>query len=131
MRWVIKITTVSMFVLSLGLHWALFQTVAWTGMMINYSHNSSFKEAVARTFDGKHPCPVCKAIQKGRAEEQKRAPQQINSDSNLDFAVVWQSAEFIFASRHEPVPARDSRAPTRYEAPPKPHPRLVADIGLV
>jgi len=32
-----KSATVAVLVLSLGLHWALLQTVAWTGMILAYS----------------------------------------------------------------------------------------------
>lgn len=131
MRRTAKITTVCVLVLSLGLHWALLQTVAWTGMVISYSQNSSLKAAVTKTFDGKHPCALCKAIQKGRAEEQKREQQQINPALKLDLAVVWQAAELKFASEGEPIPVPDLCAATRREAPPTPPPRLALNEGLV
>ena len=39
---------------SLGLHWIFLQSVAWAGMVVNYSRTASLQEAVAKTFDGQH-----------------------------------------------------------------------------
>jgi hypothetical protein len=110
--------------LALGFHWALLQTVAWTGMVISYSQRASLHEAIAKTFDGKHPCALCNAIQKGRAEEQKRDHQQLNPSVKLDFAVVWQGNDFIFSTVREAIPSPDPCYSARHEAPPKPRPRL-------
>ena len=49
---------------AVGLHWAALQSVAWVGMLINYSRAGSLTSAVEKTFDGTHPCPLCKAINK-------------------------------------------------------------------
>lgn len=58
--------------LSLGLHWAVLQTAAWTGMLVSYSRVASFQEAWQMTFDGRHPCQVCKFVEAGRAAEQQQ-----------------------------------------------------------
>jgi hypothetical protein len=47
----------------LGGHWALLQTSAWLGMIVQYSQRAGLKAGLVQTFDGDHPCPVCKAIQ--------------------------------------------------------------------
>ena len=47
---------------SIGLHWVLLQSVAWTSMVVSYAQTGTFREALAKTFDGKHPCPLCKEI---------------------------------------------------------------------
>jgi hypothetical protein len=57
-----------------GGHWALLQTGAWVGMIIQYSQRAGLKASLAQTFDGEHPCSVCKAIQDGKKQEQKKAP---------------------------------------------------------
>ncbi len=49
MRPTIKATTVLVLVLSLGLHWAFLQTVAWTGMILSYSQENSLREAISMT----------------------------------------------------------------------------------
>ncbi|MCC6234859.1 MAG: hypothetical protein IT580_19610, partial [Verrucomicrobiales bacterium] len=48
-------------VLATGLHWAVLQGVAWTGMLVTYSRDASLAEAVSRTLDGEHPCALCRA----------------------------------------------------------------------
>jgi len=67
---------------SLGAHWAFLQVVAWAGMLISYSQTSGFIAGVSATFDGKHPCPLCLVVQKGRQDEQKSSPQ--NSPTPLE-----------------------------------------------
>ena len=47
---------------SLGGHLALLQTVAWGNMLVRFSRTESFAEAAKKTFDGKHPCPLCKLV---------------------------------------------------------------------
>ena len=63
-------TSVALF-LVIGGPWALLQTVAWTKMMVDYSKGAPVSEAVAKTFDGDHPCSLCKKISKVRQEEKK------------------------------------------------------------
>ena len=59
-------------VLATGLHWAALQTVAWTAMFAaNLASQQSLTEAVSQTFDGEHPCPLCKAIAAGKKSEKK------------------------------------------------------------
>lgn len=56
---------------SLGGHLLLLQTVAWSTMLLSYSESASLKEAAKKTFDGDHPCPLCKAVKESREEEKK------------------------------------------------------------
>lgn len=44
--------TALMLALTLGLHWTVLQSAAWVSMLVNYSAESSFTEAVVKTFDG-------------------------------------------------------------------------------
>ena len=56
---------------SIGLHWTFLQVVAWTGMMISYSQEGPVAEAVSKTFDGNHPCDLCKKIAKGKQSQKQ------------------------------------------------------------
>jgi hypothetical protein len=56
---------------SIGLHWAFLQTLAWTTMLVNNLTSTSFSAALQRTFDGKHPCALCKAVAEGKKSEKK------------------------------------------------------------
>ena len=83
---------------SIGMHWALLQTVAWTGMIISYSQESALADAVAKTFDGRHPCKLCKQIAKEKRSEKK--PDSNSELGKLEFR--YTPATFVF------------RAPTAY-----------------
>jgi len=113
---------------SLGPHWALLQTFAWTGMLISHSHGASLKEAIAKTFDGQHPCGLCLFIEKGRAAEKQQKQQQTKPGFKLDFGLVWQPTSFSFECAREPITAFESSALSRSDQPPKPRPRgLLSD----
>jgi hypothetical protein len=78
-----KAFVVSALIAMSGLHWAVLQSVAWTTMLAENLHSSSFRDAVTKTFDGKHPCCLCKAI----ASEKK-------SEQNSEFTAQMQKFEF-------------------------------------
>jgi hypothetical protein len=71
----------------LGGHWAFFQTGAWIGMVVQYSQEVGLKAALGQTFDGQHPCSVCKAIQDGEKQEQKKAPL-LQAELKKDYVAV-------------------------------------------
>ncbi|NDB77486.1 MAG: hypothetical protein EB141_17905, partial [Verrucomicrobia bacterium] len=68
---VAKMAVILAVALSLGLHWALLQSVAWTGMLVTYAQQTSFHEAVTKTFDGKNPCRLCQLVRAGQQSEKK------------------------------------------------------------
>jgi hypothetical protein len=68
---------------AIGLHWAALQSIAWAGMLLNYSRSGSVASAVEKTFDGRHPCPLCKAISKGE-EGGKKQEYQIGGKIDMD-----------------------------------------------
>ena len=45
-----------------GLGLNVTQALAWSGMLVNYSQQFGWEEGSKRTFDGQHPCPLCKAV---------------------------------------------------------------------
>src|SRR5690349_4015791 len=49
-----------------GTHWLVLQSVAWTTMLASNLRTSSLGEALERTFDGRHPCRLCRQIAKDR-----------------------------------------------------------------
>jgi hypothetical protein len=80
-----------------GGHWAVLQTVAWTDMLTGNLQTHSFTEAVTRTFDGEHPCKLCKQISTGRqAENKSELPFQIKK---LEF--VSERPAFVFSAPRE------------------------------
>ena len=67
-----KILVAFTLICAIGGHWAILQSVAWFGMVVSYSNDSTFGEALVKTFDGKHPCCLCKAVQEGQKSERKQ-----------------------------------------------------------
>ena len=50
--------------------WAVWQTVAWSQMLADYTRASgSMWTGVAQTFDGEHPCALCREIASAKAKE--------------------------------------------------------------
>lgn len=70
-----------------GGHWALFQTGAWVGMIVQYSQRDGLTAGLTQTFDGDHPCSMCKAIQDGKKQEQK-APL-LQTEVKKDCLAPW------------------------------------------
>lgn len=56
----------------MGGHLVLLQTIAWTQMIVAFSGDSSISEAVEKTFDGEHPCEMCKMVKEVKSEEEKK-----------------------------------------------------------
>ena len=114
-KWLVVLTLT----LSLGGHWALLQSVAWTTMIAaNLSANDSFTEVVSKTFDGEHPCPLCKAIKAGKKSE-AAAP------TLKKFEFVNQTPPFVFTapSAFTLVGWRVEFPASFSTAPPTPPPR--------
>jgi hypothetical protein len=82
-RWLVVIALV----LSTGGHWALLQVCAWAGMVVSYSQTDSLADALVKTFDGDHPCKLCKVVKEGRkAEQEKPAALKVEQKLDLFFA---------------------------------------------
>jgi len=107
---------------SIGLHWPVLQVVAWTGMVISYSQEAPITEAMARTFDGEHPCKLCKQIAKEKRSEKKSEYKSELYELKFRYAPV----AFIFrapSSFWEVVPSDDVAQLLTY-TPPIPPPRV-------
>jgi len=66
-----KICVILALVAATNAHWAVLQSVAWTTMLADNLCTHSVAEAVTHTFDGRHPCCLCKAIAAGKKSEKK------------------------------------------------------------
>jgi hypothetical protein len=121
-RGFIKFAVAMALVLAVGGHWAVLQTAAWVGMVISYSQDAPLKEAVAKTFDGQHPCKLCKAVQAGKTSEQKQASS--NVETKLDFWLARSASLLDAPPTFVVLPAEPDSARRRAETPPTPPPRL-------
>jgi len=113
---------VAMLSLTLGFHWALLQSVAWVGMIIEYFGQGSFQQAVANTFDGQHLCPICKLVRAGKNAEGKSESRSTLQKFDL---FVDGSSVFYFPPFSESPFSRLPLMTSRLEAPPLPPPRTI------
>ena len=58
--------------LACGLQWFFLQSIAWSAMVVANTRQHSFCEAVKNTFDGSHPCDLCKRLNKASDAEKKQ-----------------------------------------------------------
>lgn len=110
-----------MLVISTGIHWVALQTVAWAGMIVSYSEKAPLKTALAETFDGKHPCPLCKAIAAGKKSEKKgefTAPTP-----KLEFPPAQENPVLIAPWDFQLLPQANFFADSLAQRPPTPPPR--------
>jgi hypothetical protein len=73
-KWMLVIAMIT----AIGGHFMLLQSVAWTTMVISNVQHGNLGEALEKTFDGQHPCAICKSIRKARESEDKQQPSQIS-----------------------------------------------------
>jgi len=108
---------------SIGLHWAFFQSLAWTSMLADHLRRDSLAQAVELTFDGNHPCPLCKAIAAGKKSEKKNesAPWL----KTLEFPPASPNPVLIGPASFVLDPPGDLRAESRAAPPPTPPPRAL------
>jgi hypothetical protein len=106
-----------------GGHWAMLQSVAWVTMVKDFSKTGSLTEAVGKTFDGKHPCAMCKKLTNARASEEK-APVTLKVDKKAEVFVASIRSEAPMPLARPIVygPAPFVVMPERFFAPPVPVP---------
>jgi hypothetical protein len=121
-QWVV----VAMLSLALGLHWTLLQSVAWIGMLASYSSQASWSEAVRMTFDGQHPCSLCKQVAAGKKSE--RDPQSHPSGKPIKiegYLPVVPLLSFYPVIDQLPSPQPLCVHSRGLDSPPTPPPRAV------
>ena len=109
-------------VVTTGWHWFLLQSAAWVGMAVSYSQVDSFTTALKKTFDGDHPCNLCKMVKAGKASEKKRDLQRLDVKFEFTFA-AGSSGLFPPRPIRHFIPQAE-RADARADAPLPPPPRL-------
>jgi hypothetical protein len=56
------------FISSSGGGWFVIQSFAWANMIWQSAASESIRDSVIRTFDGKHPCEICKHIAREKSK---------------------------------------------------------------
>jgi hypothetical protein len=107
---------------SLGFQWFCLQSVAWASMLVQRTVQSDWHEAFRTTFDGQHPCQLCRVVQSVQsAEDDSAGPLHV---PQLELMSVWETTPSV-ASRPQTVPVFGDPAefPQRGTRPPIPPPR--------
>jgi hypothetical protein len=99
----------------LGAHWTLLQTVAWTTMLADNLQSNSFQVAAEKTFDGNHPCDICKAIAAGKQSE-KKSDFSLQSQK-LEFPTANENFVLIAPSQFQLLPQENSFAKSLSQKP--------------
>ena len=102
---------------------AVLQGVAWTTMIRDYSRTGSVTAAVEKTFDGKHPCAMCKKIASQRSHEEK-APVSVKAEKKAEVFIALGAAivplPIVRSFSYPPHPLVN--LPEHLSAPPVPVP---------
>ncbi len=108
-------------VVMVGGHWAILQSVAWVGMAFSFAQTASLDVALKKTFDGKNPCSLCKAVDEGKQSERKAGLLKLETKLELCLApcgLLLDAPPLVAV-----VPGTAETALPRSESPPTPPPR--------
>jgi hypothetical protein len=118
-----RAVTILALCLAIGLHWVAVQSVAWTSMIVEYSQKTSLPEALAKTFDGKHPCSLCRAVQSGQKSEKKSEFQSFTP--KIDLICSARTIRLLPPVAAHEYPTHAASANERAQSPPVPPPRAI------
>jgi hypothetical protein len=106
---------------SIGLHWGFLQSAAWVGMVVNYAEDGGIGRALLETFDGNHPCALCKAIAEGKKSEKKSEFPV----AGKKFEFSYSGTVFVFSAPTHfwKASGLEESADSLNHAPPVPPPR--------
>ena len=107
----------------LGGHWAILQTAAWVGMVIEYSANDGLQVGLSQTFDGAHPCELCKSIAKNKETEKKHATP-FESGKLIVVSQAQASVLYYHPTQFWRLQPRVESADSVSRTPPVPPPRI-------
>jgi hypothetical protein len=100
------------------------QSAAWATMLVNSLRTDSLPQAVTNTFDGNHPCPLCKAIAKGQSSQKKT--ELLLNPIRIVFLPMTRESALIAPERFQMVRiTSDTFAQTPANPPLTPPPRAI------
>ena len=107
--------------LTLGAHWILLQSVAWMGMVVTYSQTDSLTVAISKTFDGQHPCKICKVVRKGQQASEKQ--ETVKVEKQIDSFLIPASTRIPEPPAFEVATSTLAHFADRFDPPASPPPR--------
>ena len=116
-----RIVTIFALCCAIGLQWLTLQSIAWTAMIVDYSKRGSLCEAIARTFDGAHPCSLCHIVEKEKTTEKKSDLQLLTP--KIDMICTKRAVTLIPPIAYVDYAAGNFSLFKIAESPPVPPPR--------
>lgn len=116
-----KFLVIVALVVTMGAQWTALQTVAWATMLMNNLHTQSMIEAMTHTFDGKHPCCLCKAIAAAKKSEKKN--ESALELKKMEFPPARENFALIAPLQFQLLPQAHTFADSLAQKPPTPPPR--------
>jgi hypothetical protein len=123
MRVISRFLMIAALCFAVGLHWYALQSIAWTTMVLEYSKDAPFKEALAKTFDGQHPCSLCHAVETGKKSEQKN---NVRIVTKIDLYCAASANPRVRDFLPVAYPAETTSPVVRADSPLTPPPRPAA-----
>src|SRR5262245_24675408 len=120
-RCLARALTISALCCAIGLQWVALQSIAWTSMIIDYSKHGSLCAAIAQTFDGTHPCPLCHIHDKEKSSE-KKSDLQLPMPK-IDMICTKPAITMVHSFTYVDYMAGNFSAFQMGESPPVPPPR--------
>ena len=116
-----KYFVIAVLVITTGAHWTALQTIAWTTMLADNLRTQSVAEAVSHTFDGEHPCPLCKAIAAAKKSEKKS--EMVSPVLKMEFLPAAEMFVLISPGPASAFSLAKFSADSSFPKPPLPPPR--------
>lgn len=91
-------------------------------MIVDNGKQVSLCDAIARTFDGAHPCSLCHVVNKGKAAEKKSDSQLLTP--KIDFICTKRAITLLRPLVHFEYSRKDFSFRELGHSPPVPPPRL-------
>ena len=92
-------------------------------MLVTNARHAPLSEAVAKTFDGNHPCDLCHAVANGQKSEKKS--EMLPSIAKMDLICPTRLVTCLPPWVPYEYARVRSAIPERSQAPPVPPPRLL------
>ena len=116
-----RAATILALCMSIGFHWVALQSVAWAAMLMANARCAPLTEAVAKTFDGAHPCQLCQVIMEGKKSEKKS--EILPTVAKVDLICTTRILRCLPPWLPYEYPRMNSAIAERTETPPAPPPR--------
>jgi hypothetical protein len=107
--------------LSIGAHWAALQSVAWATMLVENARHASVSDAIMKTFDGNHPCDLCKRV--ATAEHSPKKSDAQPSTPKPDLICTMRTVAVRLLATDVRFESFEAAATARVSSPPTPPPR--------